>query len=77
MVLETPSLYRSLTLPYLDGEKFDHSWIYNVLEHRKEAETIVYEDPDREDGFVQLPDSKVKPKNCGASNAKLDFTFQL
>ncbi len=59
VVYETPSLYRALTLPYLEGERFDHQWIYNVLNHKKEAETIVYEDSDCDDGFILLPDYKV------------------
>ncbi len=59
LVYETPAMYKALTLPYLQGEKFDMQWIYNVLSHKQEAETIVYEDTDCDDGFVLLPDYKV------------------
>ena len=58
LVMETPALYRALTLPYLEGEKFDNRWIYNILNHKKESETIVFEDTDCDDGFVLLPDYK-------------------
>lgn len=33
-------------------------WLYNVLEHRKEKERILYEDPCDENGFILLPDLK-------------------
>ncbi len=58
LVMETPALYRAFTLPYLEGEKFDNRWIYNILNHKKESETIVFEDTDCDDGFVLLPDYK-------------------
>jgi m7GpppX diphosphatase len=30
--------------------------VYNILDHVKEADRIIYEDPDEESGFVILPD---------------------
>lgn len=33
-------------------------WIYNILEHKKESERIVFEDPDPDTGFILLPDLK-------------------
>ncbi|NWY02529.1 DCPS diphosphatase, partial [Nothoprocta ornata] len=33
-------------------------WVYNILEKKAEAERIVYENPDPQDGFVLLPDLK-------------------
>lgn len=30
--------------------------VYNILEHKKESETIVYEDPDPSTGFIIVPD---------------------
>jgi len=33
-------------------------WVYNVLEHKKEADRIVYEDPDPKTGFILAPDLK-------------------
>lgn len=32
--------------------------MYNILDHKKEADRIVYEDPDKTNGFILLPDSK-------------------
>lgn len=33
-------------------------WVYNILDHKKEVDRIVFEDPDDEQGFVLLPDLK-------------------
>lgn len=33
-------------------------WVYNVLEHKSEAERIVFEDTDKDLGFILLPDLK-------------------
>ena len=33
-------------------------WVDNILDHEKETERIVFEDPDKEIGFVLLPDLK-------------------
>lgn len=33
-------------------------WVYNILDHEKEVDRIVFEDPDDELGFVLLPDLK-------------------
>ncbi|CAL1287878.1 unnamed protein product [Larinioides sclopetarius] len=33
-------------------------WVHNILEHKSEAERIVFEDPDPQLGFVLLPDLK-------------------
>jgi hypothetical protein len=30
--------------------------VYNILDHVKEADRIIYEDPDEESGFIILPD---------------------
>lgn len=37
---------------------FSLQWIYNILEHKKEEDRIVFEDPDPETGFILLPDMK-------------------
>ena len=63
------SLLQSLTLTYLEQEQFTIDWVYNILEHRKEAETIIFEDPDPEMGFVLLPDYKVRKINCSMTFA--------
>ncbi len=59
LVHETPGMYRIVTEPYLEREQFDIEWVYNILSHKKEAETIVFENSDPEDGFILLPDYKV------------------
>lgn len=37
---------------------FHIQWVYNILEHKKEVDRIVFEDTDSETGFVLLPDLK-------------------
>jgi m7GpppX diphosphatase len=39
----------------LVGKSFDIQWVYNILEHKKESERIVFEDSDK---FILLPDMK-------------------
>ena len=58
IIEETPSFYETITLPFIKGETFSLEWVYNILEHKKESERIVYEDPDANTGFVLLPDFK-------------------
>lgn len=58
IVNETAAYYQTITLPFIQSEKFTLDWVYNILAHRKEAERIVYEDPDPETGFILLPDFK-------------------
>lgn len=38
--------------------KFYFQWVYNILEHKKEADRIVFEDSDDSNGFIMLPDLK-------------------
>ena len=58
LVLETPQLYRAVTLPHIKSEQFSLQWVYNVLDHKKEVERIIFEDPDPETGFILAPDFK-------------------
>jgi len=37
---------------------FLYQWVYNILEGKLEAERVLYNDPDPENGFVLLPDMK-------------------
>ena len=55
---ETPELYDTVTKKYLEASQFNIDWVYNILEHKKETERIVFEDSDLETGFVMLPDLK-------------------
>ncbi|XP_053680216.1 m7GpppX diphosphatase [Anopheles nili] len=58
MIEETSDLYNTITLPHLQQEQLGLEWLYNILEHRKEKERIVFEDPCNENGFILLPDLK-------------------
>lgn len=58
LIEETPEIYQQITLPYIENEQFSLEWVYNILEHKKEAETIIYEDLDPKNGFLLLPDLK-------------------
>ena len=58
MVNETPALYHTVVLPFIESEQFNIEWVYNFLQHKKEAERIIYEDPDPETGFILAPDYK-------------------
>lgn len=55
---ETAQDYQTVTLPHLEREQLSLEWLYNVLEHRKEQDRIVFEDPSDETGFILLPDLK-------------------
>jgi len=60
MVTETSEIYRKFVKPYLET-KCDPgrlNWVYNILEKKKESESIIFEDPDEKDGFILLPDLK-------------------
>ncbi|KAH3819118.1 m7GpppX diphosphatase-like [Dreissena polymorpha] len=58
VVHETPELYTNITLPLIISKQFSIQWVYNILGKKKEADRIVFEDPDPEQGFVLLPDMK-------------------
>lgn len=63
LVEETEEIYKKVTLPYLESSSFDIQWIFNILEHKKEADRIVFEDPDPKTGFILLPDLKWDGEN--------------
>lgn len=58
LIEETPEMYSNVTLPFLMNEQFTLDWVYNILEHKQEADRIIYEDLDPTDGFMLLPDYK-------------------
>ncbi|XP_076263023.1 m7GpppX diphosphatase-like isoform X2 [Rhynchophorus ferrugineus] len=58
MVDESPEIYKSAVLKYIEQEQFDLQWVYNILEHKSEAERILVEDKDPVNGFVIVPDLK-------------------
>ncbi|XP_048580917.1 m7GpppX diphosphatase [Nematostella vectensis] len=57
-VYESPELYKTITLPFFEAQKFSIQWVYNILEKKAETERVVFEDGDPETGFVLLPDMK-------------------
>ncbi|XP_041098438.1 m7GpppX diphosphatase [Polyodon spathula] len=58
LIQESGEDYRSITLPYIQEQSFSVQWVYNILEKKAEADRIVFEDPDPQNGFVLLPDFK-------------------
>ena len=58
MVTETAQDYQKITLPFIQSSSFDITWVYNILEHKQEADRIVFEDSDPMIGFILLPDLK-------------------
>ncbi|PFX24599.1 m7GpppX diphosphatase-like [Stylophora pistillata] len=57
-VQETPEVYKSITLPFIDEKSFSIQWVYNILEKKAEVERVVFEDNDPATGFTLLPDLK-------------------
>jgi len=58
LIEETAEIYKSVTLPHIQESRFDNQWVYNILEHQKEADRIVFEDPHPITGFILIPDLK-------------------
>ncbi|KAI8996823.1 HIT-like domain-containing protein [Pilobolus umbonatus] len=59
LLLETPSLYQTVTLPYIKSiPKSRLEWLYNILNHKAEIDRIIHYDKDPTKGFVILPDMK-------------------
>lgn len=67
MIRESPQMYTEKVLPFIETQKGDRiQWVYNILFHGKEAESIVYNDADPENGFVLLPDMKWDQKTMSS-----------
>lgn len=59
MVVETPRLYETITLPYIKSIPEKRiQWVKNILNGSAEADRVIYHDNDPETGFVILPDMK-------------------
>lgn len=59
MVQETPQLYLSVVKPYIESQPPQRiQWVYNILDKLKEADTILYEDQCKQQGFIIVPDLK-------------------
>lgn len=58
-VVEEAEKDLGVTRPHPEQEQeFSLQWVYNGLEHKEEAERIIYEDPDPVTGFILAPDFK-------------------
>ncbi|EMR08749.1 hypothetical protein PNEG_02922 [Pneumocystis murina B123] len=58
-VQETPEIYELYVKPYIETMKGPRiKWVYNILDHLAEKEHILYEYPDKENGFIIIPDLK-------------------
>eukprot|EP00744_Colponema_vietnamica_P006985 GILI01010088.1.p1 GENE.GILI01010088.1~~GILI01010088.1.p1 ORF type:complete len:333 (+),score=51.77 GILI01010088.1:56-1054(+) len=56
---ETYDMYTRITLPMIKAIPAQRTeWVRNILEKKKEADRIIFEDPDPINGFVLLPDLK-------------------
>ncbi|VDK85589.1 unnamed protein product [Litomosoides sigmodontis] len=63
VIHETWDDYKSITLPYLEEHQFTLKWIFNLLEHKAEVDRVIFDDPDRQNGFVLALDIKWDGKN--------------
>ncbi|KAJ2448942.1 hypothetical protein EV183_005176 [Coemansia sp. RSA 2336] len=67
LVTETSELYTSAIKPFIDAQPASRiQWVYNILSKEVEAERIVFEDPDPENGFIILPDLKWDAANSAS-----------
>nr|CAD2203550.1 unnamed protein product [Meloidogyne enterolobii] len=60
ILYETPEDYKNITCNYLvETKQFENlKWVYNFLDKKSEEERIIYENPDKHDGFILAPDLK-------------------
>lgn len=67
MVYETSEMYTQKVLPWIESFPVSRiQWVYNILEHKKEADSILYEDPDPKNGFIIVPDLKWDQKTTSS-----------
>ena len=62
LVEETPEMYETIILPILQKQQFSLEWVYNILDHGKEVDRIIFEDPDPVHGFMLMKDMKWSDK---------------
>lgn len=63
---ESYRTYLAVSKPYISQNHPPPEWLYNILEHKAESDRIIYEDPDKETGFILLPDLKWDGSNLEA-----------
>ena len=52
MITETPEMYRDVVKPWIKSQPIERiQWVYNILDKKKEADTILYEQKGK-DGFI-------------------------
>ena len=59
VIHETPHLYRTQILPHIYSEQPSLQWVYNLFDHNKETDRIMYEYKDEDEGFILAKDSKM------------------
>ncbi|XP_067827193.1 m7GpppX diphosphatase [Heptranchias perlo] len=62
LIHETADDYMNISTPHLNSQTFSIQWVYNILEKKAEAERIIYENPDPQNGFILIPDFKWNQK---------------
>lgn len=76
LVRETAALYAKALGPLAEEIRKDGrsiQWVYNILDHKKEVERIVFEDTDPETGFMLVPDPKWKAHPDPATTPKAEW----
>ncbi|KAL7074080.1 hypothetical protein ACQ4LE_006715 [Meloidogyne hapla] len=60
ILYETPEDYKNITCNYLVETKQMENlkWVYNFLDKKSEEERIIFENPDKQNGFILAPDLK-------------------
>jgi m7GpppX diphosphatase len=72
ILTETAELYKSVTLPHIQSIPMAAiQWVYNILDKSKEAERLLFEDADKDKGFMLHPDMK-----WDQSQVCMHFQFQ-
>jgi m7GpppX diphosphatase len=64
---ETKEMFLKVHQPYIDIQKGHLSWVYNILDKNREKcneiDRIIFDDEDKETGFLILPDLKWDQKD--------------
>ncbi|XP_012278958.1 m7GpppX diphosphatase [Orussus abietinus] len=58
IIEETEELYKEVTLPYLEAQQLSLEWVDNILEHKAEKDKIIYENKEKDVGFILISDLK-------------------
>lgn len=58
MVTETAQVYKELVKPYVESKRSNGqlNWVHNILNHNSEADMVLFEDKDENEGFILTPD---------------------